>query len=188
VRLSDHDFSRDGLTIRAAFVKASEGYTGPVVTPPRESLSIVWNGRDVVTGDIVTVPTRGHVIIERLGGSRAHRQGVDVQATGGGIQLRDGSVPLLRTWFDPGLPDRCEYRYQARDGLLDVCNVYVRTYPNGRVVAEKWTGNAGMLVEHVSDHERVYRCSAGWARTPTFDDLIYRILIEPTADSPHPDA
>ena len=178
MRLSEIDYQDAGLSLQRAFVNARKGNRN-VPRELREPLSILWGGRDVVTGDVFPIPSTGGVVIERLDGHQELKQGVDIGITRGSI-LVPGFAPqsLLRTWFDESLPDRVRYEYVADDGLLLVSNIYTMQR-GGDVVIERWTGNAGMCVEEIGPYERIYRCSTGPRPLPTFDDLVFRLTIVP---------
>ena len=132
-----------------------------------------------MAGDIVPVPALGRVTVERLRGTTDIHQGVDLGVRQGGIVVPGvGPVTLLRTWFDDDLPLRVEYDYFADDELLLTSNVYEVEH-DGRMFEERWTENAGMLIEPTGPLERIYSCSAGPRETPAFDDLAYRLVVTP---------
>ncbi len=88
-------------------------------------------------------------------------------------------MPLLRTWREDHLEDVVEYPFFSQDGQLWIWNVYETVYPSGEKLVEKWTENAGLWVEIVSESERVYHCSHGMANPPDFGSLVFKVSIRP---------
>jgi hypothetical protein len=175
IRLSDTDYSTTGLSIRRAFVKASEEYDGRL--PTTEAAAIRWGQHDIVVGDITRVPERGRLRIELVSKAPTPRQGADVDVSPGGILLPSGkSLPSLRTWFDDEFEDVVEYGYETPRGVLRTHNVY-EMRRGAQVVEERWTGNAAMWVEELGARERVYHCSDGEADPPNFEALVYRVTV-----------
>jgi hypothetical protein len=188
ILLSDEDFADSGLTISQAFVRAGQSYSGDK-KPRSEAWALLWGGEAVVVGDVIRVPVRGTVRLEFISGSIGGLQGagelqggdLDVSRGGGSITLPDGSnVSLLRTWFERGLPPVVTYPYESPSGVIGTYNVYQITL-GGVVRQEKWTGNAGMIVEDQGELSRLYRCSHCLAHPPDFTNLVYRVTITSSA-------
>jgi hypothetical protein len=62
-------------------------------------------------------------------------------------------------------------------GTYNVC----QTALGGIVRDEKWTDNAGMLVEEQNSLSRVYHCSHCLSEPADFTNLVYRVTITPAA-------
>lgn len=176
IRLSEVDYATRGLSVRRAFAEAAEA-AAPLPKPLRAPLSLRWAGRDIITADIFEVPNAGRFRLEFLEVDAAVRQGVDIQAQPGS-ELDNGTrEPLLRTWYEPDLPQSVEYEYLAEDGLMRTCNIY-EVARVGEIRAERWTENAAMWVDEISKSDRVYHCSHGISGSPAaFDALVYRLTI-----------
>ena len=170
------DYADSGLTIQYAMNDHAERFPDSKTRPK----FLLWNGLRVWTSDSISIPREGVVRAEFLSADRSVRQGFDLKSHDGWFELAGGQrVSLLRTWKDSRHEDAVEYRFQSRDGLLWVWNVYEMTYPNGETVEEKWTENAGFWVESVSDCERIYHCSHGMAKPPDFDALVFKVSVTP---------
>ena len=168
------DYGQTGVDIQTAMVLRAKANPDRVRRPK----SILWNGQNVWTTYEIVVPREGRFTIEFLSEARQPPQGVDVKAEGGQIILAGGeAVQTLRTWHDERFESVVEYPYQSEAGLLKVWNVYLRSWPDGRVSEEKWTGNAGCLVDDKSDGGLVFRCSDGGAKVPDFAQLVFRLSI-----------
>lgn len=166
------DYADSGLSIRAAFL--DQGRRSPTA---KRLDHIFWAGLRVTTGDALPVPEDGIVRGEFLSSKGDIEQGFDMRVEGW-LTLRDGTrVKLLRTWNDPRHDPVVEYPFHSRDGKLWVWNVYKMRYPGGQVAEEKWTENAGMWVEGISDRERIYHCSHGAASPPDFESLVFKVSI-----------
>jgi hypothetical protein len=174
VDTQERDYASSGLTIREAMLDV--GGRQAWSQRERKPLSVLWAGRRIQTADRLSVPTTGRVRLEFLRRRTDVRQGCDLKMAGG-CRLADGTlVPVLRTWFDPDLPDVEAYDYLARDGVLFTWNVY-EVRRGSDVVAEKWTENAGFWVEPLAPLDRVYHCSPGMVWPPDFDGLVYRLTV-----------
>ena len=169
------DFGKRGMTIQRAMVEQHKlDVKDGVVTK-----QVLWNGLSVRTSDSFSVPIEGVVVCEFLTQGEATRQGVDIRVDGG-IQLVSGeSLNVLRTWNDPEYESTVTYPYVSKSGTMTVWNVYESELPSGEKIVEKWTGNAGMLVDIESLSERVYRCNTGMSDSPNFDSLVFRITVRP---------
>ncbi|MCC6898014.1 MAG: hypothetical protein IT377_03515 [Polyangiaceae bacterium] len=167
------DYAASGKSVRAAFLEQARRERPVPGVPPK----IVWSGRVIQTADAIRAPHRGVVRAQILSEPCAVVQGFDLNVDGW-LELADGSrVQTLRTWHDPSLSPQVEYRFLCKDGLLWTWNVYQVVRPDGATVEEKWTENAGMWIEHVSERERVYHCSHGYAVPPDFESLVYKVEV-----------
>jgi hypothetical protein len=187
VRLSQRDYADSGLSVRRAFVEAHRAYDGPLIEST-EPMSIVWGGREITVGDKIPAPAAGRFQLTFLSGRPEWRQGVDIEAPGGGITLSDGEVvSALRTWCPPESEPIFEYEYRSPKELLHVSTVYEASRGNQTVV-ERWTGNAAMYVEHsraampegVVD-QYVYHCSHADSSPPNFADLVFSLTLRTLA-------
>jgi hypothetical protein len=188
ILLSDEDFADSGLTISQAFVKATRSYSGDK-RPGSEARAVLWGGQPVVVGDVIKAPLSGTVRLEFISSSIDGLEGagelqgadLDVSRGSGSITLSDGSkVSLLRTWFEPGLPPEVTYPYESPSGVVGTYNV-CQIALGGTVRDEKWSDNAGMIVEEEGELSRLYRCSHCLADPPDFTNLVYRVTITPSA-------
>jgi hypothetical protein len=167
------DYGASGLTIREAMLRHAVEFPD---TKTRPDL-ILWNGHQVKTADIFSVPRNGMVWAEFLTSKEGVEQGFDLKVDGW-FQLAGGErVPFLRTWNDPRFEAAVEYPYCSEDQRMIVWNVYRMIYPGGQVVEEKWTENAGMWIEQATPHERIYHCSHGMADPPDFESLVFRVSV-----------
>ena len=107
-------------------------------------------------------------------------EGVSLKATNGSILLSEGpGVPLLRVWFEPGLPLTEKHFIECDDGELLVWNIYRTKHSRGAITEDAWTGNAGMIVSIVGPNKRLYRCSRNLGPfDPSFE---FSIEWEPVA-------
>lgn len=168
------DYGSTGVDIQTAMVMHAQE------NPDRESRPdyILWNGLEVRTFVWLEVPSTGHVRLEFLSPLRSIRQGVDLSVEQGGVALADGSkVPLLRTWHDERYEQVVEYPFESAAGRLSIYNVYEWSWPQGRTTEEKWTGNAGFLLEQEDERTFVFHCSPGPVEVPDFEQLVFRLTI-----------
>jgi len=168
------DYADSGLTIQYAMLDHFKRFPDKRERPGY----ILWGGRQVKTGDSVDVPANGVVRGELLSSKGDVEQGFDLKLDGWLRLAKGEKVSLLRTWNDPRYESFVEYPFHSRDGRLWVWNVYKRFFPNGRVVEEKWTENAGFWIEKVSETERIYHCSHGFVYPPDFESLVFKITIK----------
>ncbi len=170
------DFGADGVDIQTAMIRHVQAHPDRASRPKH----ILWNGQAVWTSFDVAVPEEGRFRVEFLSEVREPSQGVDVKVEGGAITLPGGEsvqTQTLRTWHDPRYEEVVEYPYKSKAGVLKVWNVYHRSWPDGRITEEKWTGNAGFLVEHEAEDRWVFRCSNGPSELPDFNQLVFRFSI-----------
>lgn len=167
------DYAASGKTIQTAMLELVKSRPKGAMEPPR----ILWAGAEVYTADLLSVPATGVVRAQFLSPPGSIAQGFDLKVDGW-LELAGGErVNLLRTWNDERYEPVVEYRYSSRDGRLRVWNVYRVTRPDGSTEEEKWTGNAGFWIEHLSASERIYHCSPGPVPAPSFDSLVFRLSI-----------
>jgi hypothetical protein len=170
----EKDFGAEGIDIQTAMIRHAQIYPDPATRPKH----ILWNGAAVWTSFDIAVPEKGRFSLEFLSEPRESSQGVDVKVEGGAITLPGGErVQILRTWHSPQYDGAVEYPFKSKAGLLKVWNVYHRPWPDGRVTEEKWTGNAGFIVEQQAENRWVFRCSSGPSESPDFGQLVFRISI-----------
>jgi hypothetical protein len=175
IRLSDTDYRLTDLSIRRAFVEATEEYGRP--RPATEPAAIRWGDRDIVVGDILQVPERGRFRLQLISKADEPRQGADVDVGPGKITLPRGqAVALLRTWFDEEYEDVVEYEYESPRGLMRTCNVYEMKLGHN-LVEDRWGDFAGMWIEELGPGDRIYHCSQGLSDPPNFNDLVYRLTV-----------
>ena len=166
------DYAQRGVSISAAFLEQARRV-------PKEERPdyVLWGGSKVQTGDRIPVPRKGRVRGEFLSAKPVTEQGFDMKVKGW-LELAAGErVSPLRTWYDEKYEATVEYPFSSRDGLLLVWNVYKMHYPGGQIVEEKWTGNAGFIVEQIGERDRIYHCSPGNLSEPDFESLVFRISI-----------
>lgn len=137
---------------------------------------IIFDGEKVKTGHWIDVPEFFKIKIEFLS-KPDEDQGVDISVKDGYVTLADGSeVKLLRTWHDPKYDPIVEYNGYSNARKVIVYNVY-KVKRNDKILDEKWTGNAGMLVENCGKNEYVLRCSSNKFNPPNFDSLVLKVSI-----------
>lgn len=168
------DFGAGGIDIQTAMVRHVQAHPDRATRPKY----ILWSGQAVWTIFDVPVPREGRLQIEFLSEPREPSQGADVKVEDGAITLPSGeTVQTLRTWHEPQYEEVVEYPFESKAGLIKVWNVYRRPWPDGRVTEEKWTGNAGFLVEHETEGRWLFRCSNGPSESPDFDQLVFRLSV-----------
>ena len=173
-KLEAKDFAAEGVDIQTAMIRHVQS------NPDRTTRTkyILWNGDQVWTSCDLEVPKKGCFSIKFLSDPREPTQGVDVKLKDGAIHLSEGErVKILRTWHDPRYEEVVEYPYASNDGRLSIWNVFHRRWPDGRMTAEKWTGNAGFLIERESNHRWLFHCSSGPQEVPDFKQLVFRFSI-----------
>jgi hypothetical protein len=87
--------------------------------------------------------------------------GIALKSNKGFIKLSDGrKEKLVYVWNISELPNEVKHEVFSPDNQIKIWNIYQITAGNP-LRAEYWTNNAGMVVEVINDHERVYNCSDG---------------------------
>ena len=170
------DFAADGIDILTAMIRHARAHPDRANRPKH----ILWNGVAVWTSFDISAPHEGQLGLEFLSVARTPPQGVDMRAEDGAFTLAGGErVQVLRTWHDAKYEKTVQYPFATNVGSLKIWNVYHRAWPDGRVTEEKWTGNAGMTVEQLAESCWVFRCSSGPVPLPDFDQLVFRLTINP---------
>jgi hypothetical protein len=174
---SDIDYQPTGLSIANTMLdhgKRRQRRNLPRVIPPM----IMWGSRTVTTGDTWhDVPTSGRIAIHALHPDPAHEHGIAISAPRGTLTI--GSTrptPETIIWPTSSNP-QAVVDYNAPARTLQVCNVYiVRGTAWERV--DRWSENAGMLVEPVGKLERIYRCNHAATTPPGFTDLAFSMRLQ----------
>lgn len=168
------DYGADGIDIQTAMVRHVKAH--PDATT--RTKFIMWNGVRLWISYELRVPESGRVRFQFVSQPRDCLQGVDLKPEGGAVQLVRGElIQTLRTWNDPRHEHIVEYPYTSEKRLLRVWNVYQRQWPDGRVTEEKWTGNAGMVVEDRGAAGWLFRCGDGPSDPPDFEQLVFRLAV-----------
>lgn len=172
--MEEIDYAITGLDISQAKVDQAKRHPDKSTRPDY----IIWGGNRVQTYDWWDVPKSGTIEVEFISALNSIEQGVDIKIDQGGIWLASGEeISVLRTWKDDHYEEIVRYLFHSLSGRLCIWNVYKVRHPNGHAEEEKWTGNAGFLVEHRGEHERIYRCSPGDASPPNFEALVFRVSV-----------
>ncbi|MGC1273496.1 MAG: hypothetical protein WBC44_07280 [Planctomycetaceae bacterium] len=168
-----YDYAKSGLTIQQAMVDHVRRFPDKTERP----YYILWNDYFVQTSDELEVPNSGIVRAEFVSSSLSFQQGFDMKLHGHFL-LSDGQkVATLRTWKDDDYEDAVEYHFDSLDNVMYVWNVCRITYPEGRILEEKWIDNAGFWVERLAPLDRVYHCSHSIAAPPDFESLVFRLKV-----------
>ncbi|HEY9109649.1 MAG TPA: hypothetical protein VIN58_23495 [Roseateles sp.] len=169
-----HDFSRDGITVQSAMLRAASSNLYIRKTPP----TIRWGMLALQTSDIVHVPNEGRFRLELLKlGADGIRQGVDVRVDGAIVMTDGAEVDTLRTWFTSEYEDFVEYSYRSTSGELRLWNVFETKNPAGESFASKWTGNAALQFVQVSNACREYHCSPGNLSVVDLESFVFRLRV-----------
>ena len=170
------DYAASGLDIRQSKVDYAKKHAGDST----RANYILWNGIHVKTSDWWDVPKKGFVKIEFLSSKSDVEQGVDVKIEDGWLELSNGEhIETLRTWKNEKYDDIVEYEFFSEVGRICIWNVYKMIYPMGKMVEERWTGNAGFWVEYINDRHKIYHCSHGMADEPDFESLVFTVSVAP---------
>lgn len=174
------DYRQTGLSIATAMLddaKRRQRGHAPKVIPP----TILWGSRTVTTGDTWNgVAGSGRVAVRFPRPDRVHEHGVALLAAGG--TLRAGPAQPARETVIWPTADNAEIvvDYIAPTHTLQVCNVYLVPIRNGTATrVDRWSRNAGMLIEPVSELERIYHCNHASTAPPAFADLTFSIRLLP---------
>ena len=169
------DYANSGMDIQSAMVDMVKTHPDKGRRPDH----ILWDGRKVRTMHWVQVPNEFQLTLEFLSEPNID-QAADIKVEDGYLTLAAGEhVSLLRTWHDPNYESKVQYTGHSRTGRILVYNVS-RLARAGRMSEEKWTGNAGMLVEQTGPREWLYRCSSAVSSPPDFGDIVFRVIINET--------
>jgi len=137
---------------------------------------IIFDGHKVKTAQWIDVPE--HFVI-KLGflSEPDSDQGADISIKEGYLLLPNGSqVKTLRTWNDPQFEKFVEYKGYSKAKKLLVYNVY-KEIRNNRAFEEKWTNNAGMIVEQEDNGVYICKCSSSSFNPPNFESIIFQVAI-----------
>ena len=137
---------------------------------------ILFDGEKVQTGLWIDVPENFRVRLEFLSKPDID-QGADINVKDGFLILQDGEeIELLRTWHDPKFESFVEYSGYSKSGRVLVNNVY-KVNRSGQEFEERWTGNAGMLVEALENNEFILKCSSCHYNPPNFESIVFKVSI-----------
>ncbi|GIF68565.1 hypothetical protein Ais01nite_66000 [Asanoa ishikariensis] len=150
------DYALTGLSITNAMLDRVKR------RQPAGAPGVRWNGHNVVQGDIWK-PVSG-------------RQLLTVEFESWNPDLRHGvwvSLPEAVLWPEPGATTVAA-EADVENAALRVTNVYeVGGARWSRI--DRWSENAGMLVDAIAPETRRYRCSHYASNPPNFDDLVFTV-------------
>lgn len=139
-----------------------------------------WGDKLVALAIQLHVPTVGHIRYSIEHGPGDATVGFDLEPNAGWIMLEDRSrLKALRVWDDRQYEPSEEYGFSSSSQSLFVWNVYRTPLPHGQFREEKWTENAGMLVDAVSEDTIRLHCSPGFSKSPDFENLVFSITVRP---------
>ncbi|WP_226669284.1 hypothetical protein [Microbulbifer aggregans] len=160
------------MSIQSAMIDMVKSHPDKATRPDH----IILNGRKIRTGYWIDVPHKFQIVLNFLSEPDAD-QGTDIKVDDGYLELASGEqVPLLRTWHSPEYESTVEYNGYSKTGRLFVCNVY-KEERAGRIFEEKWTRNAGMIIESSDEGGMIFRCSSGDKTPPDFDSIVFAVKI-----------
>ncbi|MEV4659074.1 hypothetical protein [Micromonospora sp. NPDC049301] len=169
------DYASTGLTISTGLLDVSKR-NQRLRRPPVLPLTLKWGLLAVTTGDAWGgLPIESTLSLTVLAQGAGVKQGIALMAPRG--QIRNGAdvgSPELILWAGDGRT--FTIGCQSPHGVLQVCNVYEEAGPGWSRV-ERWTENAGLWVEWVSETERLYHCNHASTAPPTFDDLVFSVRV-----------
>ncbi|WP_319462528.1 hypothetical protein [Micromonospora sp. RTP1Z1] len=170
------DYQQTGLSTANAMLdnlKRRQRRNLPKVVPP----TILWGSRTITTGDTWHgVPGSGKVAVRILRPDRVHEHGIAIFAPGGTLTV--GPAQSARETVIWPTADTAEIvvDYIAPAQTLQVCNVYmVRNGTSERV--DRWSENAGMVIEPAGELERIYHCNHASTAPPGFADLMFSLRL-----------
>ncbi|MEV4510973.1 hypothetical protein AB0K00_18620 [Dactylosporangium sp. NPDC049525] len=159
------DYQQTGLSIANAMldaVKRRQRLDLPRTIPP----TIRWGSRDITTGDTWHgVPSTGRITVRVLHPDHAHEHGIAIRAPGGTVDGTPAET-VNRTATDTAVD------YVSPTQTLQVCNVYVIRGATWERV-DRWSEQAGMVIEPAGALERVYHCNHMSTDPPSFADLTF---------------
>ena len=168
------DYGQLGIDIQTAMLRHVKAHPNRA----ERTKYIVWNGQRVWTSYEVIAPPEGRFVVRFVSTPTRPPQGVDIKPDRGEVILPAGDrVQTLRTWHEEGLENVVEYHYRSAVGALYLWNVFRRHWPDGRVTEEKWTGNAGFIVDDRGDGLLLFRCSDGLTESPDFSRLVFEFSV-----------
>lgn len=166
------NYKSSETTIQTAMVDMAMSYS---VSADRPDF-IFLDGQKVKTYHWMDVPEYFRIKVEFLSEPDPN-QGMDIKVEGGHIELADKEkVKLLRTWHDPKYEAVIEYTGYSKSKRVCVTNVYMEKRGE-KVFEEKWTENAGMIVQNTDDNTVILNCSSGSQVPPDFDSLVFKVSV-----------
>jgi hypothetical protein len=166
------EYNSTEISIQYAMLDMWKSYSDASTRPDH----IKYDGLKVKTGHWIEVPENFTIKLEFLSEPNAD-QGADISVKDGFVILGDGSkVKLLRIWHDPKYEPVVEYSGYSKAKQLIIYNVY-KVERNGKIFEEKWTNNAGMLVERSNEDECIFKCSSGRCDPPNFESIVFRVSV-----------
>ncbi|GIJ44304.1 hypothetical protein Val02_11900 [Virgisporangium aliadipatigenens] len=172
------DYEPTGLTVQAAVMDLDVRRRRlglPFAGPP----SLTWGSSQVVTGDVwPQAKSTVTVSIEVTAMRRELEHGISIASPGGSVRTERSQPAAAELMLWPSHDgEKFEVVCDVPQAALQITNVYMfRTPTHSRV--ERWSDNAGIVVESVSAAERIYRCNHGFTSPPTFNDLVFRARVD----------
>jgi hypothetical protein len=142
---------------------------------------IAFEGTSIVQLDRFEIESPCIVELRFLGEANPDEAAVFETDSPGILKLSDGSeTRAVATWDDPALPRRIRYGFEPKGQPLLVSNRYRLFHRTDFVTEDRFTGNAGMIVESISARARRYACSNGLG---SFDptNLTFEVEILPSS-------
>jgi hypothetical protein len=174
------DYAQTGLSINVSMLdhtRRGRRLGRAVETPPKLS----WGGLTVVTGDIWENADANSVISVEISRWRADiRHGVSISSNErvlrpGGQGDRSGQSEII-LWPTED-EQRFEIRCDSSASQIRVTNAYQVGGDNWSRI-ERWTENAGLWVDSISERRRVYHCNYYSSAPPTFVDLVFTMSVD----------
>ncbi|TRY33852.1 hypothetical protein [Aliiglaciecola sp. M165] len=161
-------------TIQQAMVDMAKSHKGGAANRPDY---IIFDGVKVKTSHWMVVPERFKIKVDFLSAPDTN-QGMDIHVDAGYVELEKGErIKTLRSWHNPKYEPRFEYTGFSKTQKLSINNVYTEQRGDHRF-EEKWTENAGMIVEPQCENTFLFRCSPGHKTPPDYDALVFSVTIE----------
>ena len=176
----EKDYGHLGYTIGQAFVQQHLECKKKKIPAPN---FVLWRGKIVKIFDKIKLPPHGKItgIVLHDAFSEKKMNGFDLKFENGYLVLEEGEqIKHLRTWSDPDYEDKVEYEFFATpNSILSIWNVSRIYLSNGHILVEKWTGNAGFIIEEITEYHKVYHCNHYEAENADFNDFRFSIEISP---------
>ncbi|MDG6105762.1 hypothetical protein Daura_18880 [Dactylosporangium aurantiacum] len=174
----DTDYEPTGLSVANAVL--DDGKRRRRRGLPTVGNAIGWGARRVTTGDTWRgVPDSGTVTVRALRPDPVHEHGIAIRAAGGTLSVGGAPAAEVIVWPTAEDPETV-VAYVSPAPALQVCNVYLLRGAAWERV-DRWSEQAGMVVEAAGDAERVYHCNHASTTPPTFADLTVRLRLGPPA-------
>lgn len=132
--------------------------------------SIEIDGRRVSLIDKLEIEHLTNLIVRIISWDRKLRQGVRLDCNGT-FQLNGRKIPKATVLWADTAPSAVDVEILRPKGALIVSNVW----DTGNGVVERWSGNAGMLIERIGT-KSVYRCN-DLRRNEDFEDIVFSIEV-----------